>query len=105
MAAVWPQGLACIERAIGGREKSHRTDSPATLRIIVRVEFDPNADAPKSEAMAERLVALAKAHHDVTQYDRVEVHLEQRVPEAATRHWSESRPVGEWRESPVTKVQ
>ncbi|MFO1095670.1 MAG: hypothetical protein U0992_20550 [Planctomycetaceae bacterium] len=83
-------------RAIGGREKSHRADSPATLRIIVRVEFDPNADAPKSEAMAERLVALAKAHHDVTQYDRVEVHLEQRVPEAATRHWSESRPVAEW---------
>lgn len=86
-------------RAIGGKEKSHRADSPATLRIIVRVDFDPNADPPRAEQIAQRLAGLAKAHHDVSQYALLEIHLEQRVPEQETRHWSVARPVAEWGES------
>lgn len=90
-------------RAIGGREKSHRADSPATLRIIVRVDFDPNAEPARSEAVAERLAALAGEHHDVSQYELLEIHLQQRVPEEETRHWSVSKPVEEWTESPVSR--
>jgi len=44
--------------------------------------------------MAQRLESIARAHHDLSQYDRLEVHLEQRVPEQETRHWSTSREVG-----------
>jgi hypothetical protein len=86
-------------RAIGGREKSHRADSPATLRIIVRVDFDPNAETDRAAEMARQLADLAREHHDLTQYDALEIHLEQRLPEEQTRHWSISRPVAEWRES------
>ncbi|MBL8851389.1 MAG: hypothetical protein JNG89_17025 [Planctomycetaceae bacterium] len=83
-------------RAIGGKEKSHRTDNPATLRIIVRVYFDPNAETDRSDNMAAQLAAIAREHHDVSQYDNLEIHLEQRVPEAESRHWSVSKPVSEW---------
>lgn len=83
-------------RAIGGRAKSHRTGSPATLRIIVRVYFDPNAETARSEEMAAQLAVIAREHHDLSQYDNLEIHLEQRVPEAESRHWSTSKPVPEW---------
>jgi hypothetical protein len=83
-------------RVIGGKPKSHRADSPSTLRIICRVYFDPETDTAQAEDMAARLAALAGQHHDVTRYELLEIHLEQRVPEAASRHWSVSRPVDEW---------
>jgi hypothetical protein len=90
-------------RAIGGKEKSHRSDSPATLRIIVRVDFDPNADTPRSESMADRLTALARAHHDITQYDQLDIHLEHNVPEHGVRHWSQIRPVDELKAEAVPR--
>jgi hypothetical protein len=84
---------------IGGRPKSHRADSPATLRIIARVYFDPETEVSHSEEVAHRLAELAREHHDVSQYKLLEIHLEQRVPEKETRHWSASRPVAEWERS------
>ena len=92
-------------RAIGGREKSHRTDNPATLRIIVRVYFDPVTETGRSEDIAAQLAALSRKHHDVTQYDNLEIHLEQRVPEAESRHWSVSKPVAEWEKSGETRAE
>lgn len=91
---------ASSPRAIGGREKSHRTGSESTLRIIVRADFDPNENADRAEVTASRLAVLAQEHHDVSQYDTLEIHLEQRVPEQETRHWSISKPVAEWEELP-----
>lgn len=87
-------------RVIGGKPKSHRADSPATLRIICRVYFDPETDTVQSETMAARLAALAGQHHDLTKYEFLEIHLEQRVPEQPSRHWSTSKPVNEWTMSP-----
>jgi hypothetical protein len=83
-------------RVIGGKPKSHRPDSQETLRIICRVYFDPESETLQSEEMAARLAALAGKHHDLTKYELLEIHLEQRVPEQATRHWSISKPVKEW---------
>jgi hypothetical protein len=83
-------------RAIGGRHKSHKEGSPETLRIIVRVDFDPQADEQRSQAHAQRLAEIAAAHHDVSRYELLEVHLIHRQPEQDTQHWSMSRPVAEW---------
>lgn len=98
-AAIAAEFPGSSPRAIGGKEKSHRADSPATLRLIVRVDFDPNAERARAERIAQRLAGLAKANHDVTQYALLDIHLEQRVPEQETRHWSVAKPVAEWGES------
>ena len=55
--------------------------------------------------MAARLASLAAQHHDLSQYELMEIHLEQRVPEQASRHWSVSKPIDEWTASPVSSVQ
>lgn len=86
-------------RVIGGKPKSHRADSPATLRIICRVYFDPESETLQSEEMAARLADLAAKHHDLSQYELLEIHLEERVPEQPSRHWSVSKPVTEWEKS------
>jgi hypothetical protein len=92
-------------RVIGGKPKSHRADSVSTLRIICRVYFDPETETTQSEEMANRLAALASQHHDLTQYELLEIHLEQRVPEQASHHWSISKPVKEWTASPPHERQ
>ena len=83
-------------RIVGGRHKSHKPDSPASLRILIRVDFNPREDELRSLATAGRLVQLAGRHLDVAAYDDVDVHLEQRIPERESIRWSISRPVREW---------
>ena len=82
-------------RVIGGREKGDE-QKPETLRIVIRVDFDPNSDVDLSMQHATRLVELARQHHDLTEYEVLEVHLTHRVPEDATQLWSHSRRVDEW---------
>lgn len=73
-------------RVVGGRHKSHREGSAPLLRIVVRVEFDPNtADEPVLQQYVDRLHALAREHLDLSQYEMLEIHLYQRVPEDETR--------------------
>lgn len=83
-------------QVIGGRHKSGRDGSPAVLRIVVRVDFNPLENAPRAQQLATHLAALAKRHHDLTHYQFLEVHLEQRVPEHDSHLWSLSKPVEEW---------
>ena len=60
--------------------------SAPLLRIVVRVEFDPNtADEPVLQQYVDRLHALAREHLDLSQYEMLEIHLYQRVPEDETR--------------------
>ena len=82
-------------RVIGGRKKGDE-QNPETLRIVIRVDFDPNSDEDLSMRHAVRLVELARQHQDLSNYEVLEVHLMQHVPEAASRLWSLSRPVDEW---------
>jgi hypothetical protein len=83
-------------QVIGGRHKSDE-QNPETLRIIVRVAWDPNADEERSMRCARRLVELAWQHqHNLPNYEVLEVHLMQTVPESEPRHWLQSRPLAEW---------
>lgn len=73
-------------RVVGGRHKSHKEDSPPLLRIIIRVDFDPEtADEQLLQQRVDRLRVLAGQHLDLTPYEMLEIHLIQRVPEEETR--------------------
>jgi hypothetical protein len=87
-----------LPRVIGGRYKSHRDNSPNTLRIVVRVPFDPEAQENDAERnrIAKQLATLAAEHHDVRPYDEVEIHLVHRVAEQATQQWEVSHSPAEW---------
>ena len=87
-------------RVVGGRHKSHRESAPNTLRIIVQVPYDPLAEAQASDRdeMARRVVSLARANHDISPYELVEVHLEHRIPERPSEVWSSIRTPAEWNE-------
>ena len=82
-------------QVIGGRLKSDE-QNPQTLRIIIRVPFDPISQDQKSQQHAHRLVELAQEHHDLSTYDVLEVHLRQPMPESAWITWSQAKPVDEW---------
>lgn len=86
-------------RVIGGRHKSHKEGSAKTLRIVVRVpsgEFNPETDLDRSEQHARELLRMTSEQHDLRDYEILEVHLFQRVPEQETLHWSVSRDMDEW---------
>lgn len=82
-------------RAIGGREKG-RSEEPMTLRIVVRVPFDPIVYEDRSEEMSRRLFQLAREHTDIDEFELFEVHLCQRRPEEETQTWSRQKPVSDW---------
>ncbi len=72
-------------RVIGGEHKSHKHENPTTLRIVIRVDFDPReASENVTEPYTQRLLKLAAEHVDLSTYQQVEVHLVHRVPEAET---------------------
>jgi len=85
-------------RVIGGRQKGRDTN-PATLRIVVQVDFDPQADVAHSAELAQRLSEIAFASHDMTPYTVLEIHLYHRIPEDDVVQWSSAKPVEEWREA------
>ncbi|WP_437187355.1 hypothetical protein SH668x_000746 [Planctomicrobium sp. SH668] len=97
IAAAYPD---CHPHVVGGKQKSHLDDHPDTLRITVRLpatHFDPSQQQSQSEEMAKELVQLAENNILLDQYEQLEIHLTQAVPEQTTRHWGQSRPVEEWR--------
>jgi hypothetical protein len=87
-------------RVIGGRHKSHRSDSPNTLRIIVVVDYNPleEANEARRDELARTILELAHTHHDVAPYERIELHLEHRIPERPSEVWSSARTPAEWDE-------
>jgi hypothetical protein len=90
-------------RVIGGRPKSHLPDSPSILRVIVSIpveEFNPEEDVARSERRAAELARLTAKLQDLSPYDELEIHLVQRLPEQASRHWSVSKSIAEWQSTP-----
>lgn len=79
-------------RVVGGRYKSHRPDSPAILRIIIRSPLDPREHAAEMRSMANELIAIAAEHGALEDYDRVEVFIMHRRPEQWTITWSVAAP-------------
>ena len=62
----------------GGRPKGR---GPWTLRISMTVEFPPAEDAPRAKRVFDRVLQIARQHHDVNEVDKVEVNLIQFVPQ------------------------
>jgi hypothetical protein len=85
-------------RVIGGKHKSHLPDSLNTLRIIIQVDYNPldAANEAKRDELARQILQLARTHHDVTPYQRIELHLEHRIPERPPEVWSSIRTPAEW---------
>lgn len=76
----------------GGQRKIHK-DTPSMLRIVMRIEFDPDADSPKTEELARQIAAFAGDHHDLSPYDAIEIHLHWPEPEREIKQWTTSIPV------------
>ena len=85
-------------RVVGGRHKSHQTAAKNTLRIIVQVGYNPTEAKHESERdeLARSILQLARAHHDVSPYELVELHLEHRLTERPSEVWSSIRTPAEW---------
>lgn len=84
---------------IGGRYKSHRADTPRILRLVVQMpidDFDPTTDIEQREERVLELARLASEYITFADYDVLEIHLVQRLPEQSPRHWSRSGGIGEW---------
>lgn len=91
-AAIAAEFKGSSPRAIGGRHKSHRPDSPAILRIIVRIPWDPRDHEADARRMANALVDIARRTVPLEEYDRLEIHLMHRRPEQWTITWSVDAP-------------
>jgi hypothetical protein len=91
-AAIAAEFKGSSPRAIGGRHKSHRPDSPAILRIIVRIDWDPRDHEIDARGMANALVDIARRTVPLEEYDRLEIHLMHRRPEQWTITWSVDAP-------------
>lgn len=100
-AAIAQKYPGSSPRAIGGRHKSHKEETPPTLRIVVRIpedEFNLEEDAGEREQRALDLYRIADRHVDLAAYSVVDIRLIQRVPEREWRRWSAAHEVDEWRE-------
>ena len=87
----------------GGQRRMHK-NTPKTLRVTMRVEFDPASDAekPHVEEVFQQLVALAKQHIAFDSFDLFEVHLVLMRPEHAAKTLTITRDVAELLKSPDT---
>ncbi|QDT55041.1 hypothetical protein Pan44_30820 [Caulifigura coniformis] len=85
-------------RVIGGRHKSHRIGAPKTLRIIVEVDYNPldEANQARRDEAVRKILELARTQHDVSPYEKIEMHLEHRVPERPPVVWSLIQTPADW---------
>lgn len=108
-----------MPRVIGGKNKSHKPQSQARLRMIIAVDFDPTQGLPRPEKSATEdenkfsltdemqpdprvekyhgsLLFLAKENTDLSKYELIEIYLEYRRPEKATRTLFAERTKEDW---------
>jgi len=70
----------------GGQRKMHQ-GTPVTLRIVMRVTFNPNEDAAQAKQFATRVYDFSSKHHDMTKYDIVEIDFYYLDPEQKIEEW------------------
>jgi hypothetical protein len=98
-AAIAERFPMSLPRAIGGKHKSHKEDSRATMRIIIRVAFDPSIETEKSDLYGRILAKLADQYHGLSQYEMLQIRLLHRVPEKEWETWEVDKPIEEWRKN------
>ena len=64
-------------RVEGGRPKGQ----PPMLRIVMQVDFPPDETDERVEKIVARVIALAKEHVDLTEFENFELHIVHYVPE------------------------
>jgi len=74
LRAEFPESKARVE---GGR---HKREAPL-LRVVMQVEFTPTETDERIQKIFARVVALARAHLDLSQYENFELHIVHYVPE------------------------
>lgn len=88
-------------RVDGGRTRLHR-ETPMLLRIVLRVDFDPTAKNPETEARLEhymeRLKALSASHTKLDDYEQLHVHFYQPVREKVILERSILRDLKTWQD-------
>ncbi len=79
----------------GGQRKMHQ-DTPRILRVVLRVDFDPDSDEQRIERIYSRVAALAGQHQDLESYDQLEVNLFfMPAPEQGAKTRTITRPTSE----------
>jgi len=70
----FPQSKPRVE---GGRPRNQ----PPLLRVVMHVDFTPSESDPRVMTMFERIVALAKQHVNLAEFENFELHVVHYIPE------------------------
>lgn len=81
----FPRSLPKVE---GGSHKG----GPATLRIAIRVPFEPQPENQESQEVVNRVIQVARAQTDLKKFSLVQVHLFQLAPERIAKQASFEYP-------------
>jgi hypothetical protein len=81
LAAAFPHSSPRVD---GGQRKMHK-GTPRILRVVMRVDFDPSADAANGEKVVDSVERIADQYLDLATYQELEVFLFQGVPEKEVR--------------------
>ena len=83
-----------VPKVEGGQRKIHENSSKI-LRIIMKVTFDPSVEREQAERFAERVIAFARKHHDISRYEILEIHFFKLEPEKKILQWETERRVAD----------
>jgi hypothetical protein len=75
----------------GGRPR----DKPPLLRIVMEVDFTPTATDARVATISQRVIALAKQHLTLGDYEDFELHLVRYVPEKAPERVTIEKKISE----------
>ncbi len=70
-----------LPKVEGGRHKR----GPMTLRVALRVPFEPDADPQATEETLNTVCRLITEHQDLTGYETVQIHFFRMVPEEVVK--------------------
>lgn len=78
-----------LPKVEGGSHKG----SPMTLRIAMRVPFEPDEGHPETRQVVNRVVELTRQHADLSRFEQFQVHLFQLAPERVAKQASFEYPI------------
>ncbi len=75
----------------GGRPKKQAP----LLRVVMQVDFTPTESDPRVTHIVERVIALARQHIQLADYEKLEIHIVHYVPEKNPERVTIERAVSE----------
>ncbi|MFN0195486.1 MAG: hypothetical protein ACKVT0_01970, partial [Planctomycetaceae bacterium] len=86
-------------RVDGGKRKLHVESLPRILRVVMKVDIDPQKSPQEAARRVEKIRELAEQYIEVDTYDELEVHFYNPQPEKEIKQWQFTLPI----RSPVTR--